>query len=346
MEEPGRILVRAPNWLGDLVMSTPGFRALRARFPEARIDALLPAPLAPLLEGAPWFDEVLALTEPRRSTASLFGDARRLRARGAYDLAICIPDSFRSALLLRMAGVRRSVGFRRGGRGPLLQVPLQAPTAWGPKRRVARERFVAHLVEEVGAPVDDLSLELHTSARQEEAAAALFAGAGLAPESALAVLAPGASYGPSKCWPAESFAVVGDRLHERGLEVVVVGSPAEEKLVARVCEAMRAPATPLAGPGCDLGVLKVAMRRAAAVVANDAGARHVAVAFGVPTAVVFGPTDIAKTDANLERVATLWADEVECRPCYERVCPIDHRCMTRVGPAQVLAALDRLESEA
>src|SRR5690606_25015425 len=148
--------------------------------------------------------------------------------------------------------------------------------------------------------------------------------------------APGASYGPSKLWPAERFAEVGDALAEVGARIAVIGAPAERGLAERVAGAMRAPAAVLAG-ALDLGALKAVMRRARVLVCNDAGARHVAVAFGVPVVTLLGPTALEKTGWNLERVRALWVD-VECRPCYRRRCPIDHRCMTRLAPDRVAAA--------
>jgi heptosyltransferase-2 len=90
----------------------------------------------------------------------------------------------------------------------------------------------------------------------------------------------------------------------------------------------------------DLGMLKALLSRARLVVANDAGARHVATAFGVPSVVFFGPTSVAKTDENLETVEVL-ETEHSCRPCYRRTCPIDHRCLTSIGVHEAIAAADR-----
>jgi heptosyltransferase-2 len=87
--------------------------------------------------------------------------------------------------------------------------------------------------------------------------------------------------------------------------------------------------------GFDLGALKAVLRRCRVLVCNDAGARHVAVAFGVPCVVLMGPTSREKTALNLEQVDVLEA-EVDCRPCYLRDCPIDHRCMTRIDPDRVI----------
>lgn len=333
--DPSRIVVRGPNWAGDVVMATPGFRALRAGFPSAEITLLLRPGLLPLVAGAPWFDDVVAVTARGSAPATLLREAWSLRER-RFDLGLSLPDSFSSALLLRVAGVRRVVGYRRGGRAALLHEAVSLPAGVGRRVLLARELHVLGLVEAVGAPSLGTGLELHVTPEEDAEARAALAVRGIGEGEAIAALAPGASFGPSKLWPAESFARVGDALAEAGARVVVVGSPAEGALAARVVGAMRAPAADLTA-GATLGSLKALLRRARLLVCNDAGARHVAVAFGVPCVVIFGPTALEKTNLNLERVTALWED-VECRPCYRRTCPIDHRCMTRLAPERVAAA--------
>jgi heptosyltransferase-2 len=326
------ILVRGPNWTGDLVMATPGFRALRAGFPRARITLHVRASQAALLEGAPWFDAVLPFPEPADG-ASVLREARALRARGRFDLGLCLPDSFGAALLMRAAGVRRVVGYARNGRGALLHQRVPWPAEAGRRGLLPRELHVLGLVEALGCARRGLALELFVSEREQREADAALAAAGAEPDAPLALLAPGASFGASKHWPVDSFAAVGDALVRGGARVVVTGSPAERALCARVRAAMREPSLDLAG-ALGLGALKGLMRRARLLVANDAGARHVAVALGLPVVLVMGPTSLDKTSCNLERVSVLSAD-VPCRPCYLRDCPIDHRCMTRVAPEWV-----------
>jgi heptosyltransferase-2 len=201
---------------------------------------------------------------------------------------------------------------------------------------VARERQVLGLAAAVGAPSQDARLELFvTDAEAAEADAALTA-AGVAAGEGLVALAPGAAYGPSKCWPPERFARLAEALAGDGLRTVLVGAPSERDVAARVVAAGSASPADLVGR-VSLGALKAVLRRCRALVCNDAGARHVAVAFGVPVVCLFGPTSVAKTDFNLERVAVLTAD-VACRPCYHRRCPTDHRCMTRIETGRVLDA--------
>jgi heptosyltransferase-2 len=198
---------------------------------------------------------------------------------------------------------------------------------------VARERFVLDLVASLGCPERGTRLELFTTQEEEARTEQLLQSAGIRAGEPLVALAPGASFGPSKLWPAGSFARVADALAREGARVVIVGSPDEAALARSVVERMREGAADLAG-ALDLGGLKALLRRAALLVCNDAGARHVAVAFGVPCVVLMGPTSLEKTNLNLEGVRVFESD-VECRPCYERSCPIDHRCMTRLEPEPV-----------
>jgi heptosyltransferase-2 len=337
MTEPREILVRGPNWAGDLVMATPGFRALRAAFPAARIRLVVRAGLEPLVAGAPWFDEVIPFAAWRRGPLAVLREGLALRRRhGGFDLGICLPDSFASALHLRAAGARCLVGYASDGRGWLLHRAVDAPRVGGRRAWLPRERHVLGLVEAAGARPLGTQLELFVTDAEEARANALLAARGVTADAPLVVLAPGASYGPSKVWPPERFAAVGDALARTGAQVVLLGAPDERVLARRVAAAMARPVADLVGEA-DLGATKAVIRRARALVCNDAGARHVAVAFGVPCIVLMGPTSLAKTNLNLERVRVLSAD-VGCRPCYLRSCPIDHRCMTRIEPERVLEA--------
>jgi len=334
-QEPRRILVRAPNWVGDVVMATPALRALRQRFPEAEITVQVRAALAPLLAGSPWVDARLDVASHRRGLLATWAEGRALRGHG-FDLGICLPDSVSSAVLMRAARVGEIVGYARGGRGLLLHRPVAPLRGDHGGRFVARERQVLGLVAAVGARGDDTRLELFTTEAEEAEAAAVLATAGIGAGDALVALAPGAAYGPSKCWPPEHFARLSEALARDGLRVLLVGAPDERETSARVAAAASTAPLDLTGR-VSLGALKAVLRRARALVCNDAGARHVAVAFDVPVVCLFGPTSLAKTNLNLERVTVLAAD-VGCRPCYHRHCPVDHRCMTRIEPARVTAA--------
>jgi heptosyltransferase-2 len=333
VSDPEAILVRGPNWAGDLVMSTPGFRALRAHFPEAHIALQLRPGLEALMAGSPWFDEILPVDSYRKGGLALWREGKALKRSRHFDVGLCLPDSFSSALLMRVAGVGRVVGYRRGGRGPLLHQAVSPNPEWGRRRMVARERFVLGLTDALGCSEQGTQLELFTTAAEEARVDELL---GSAAVGSIVAMAPGASFGPSKLWESEAFARVGDELVNSDFQVLLVGAPRERAIANAVSAKMRSPHRNLVGD-VDLGSLKALLRRCRLLVCNDAGARHIAVAFGVPSIVIFGPTSLEKTNLNLEGVSALKAD-VPCRPCYQRNCPIDHRCMTRVDSDQVLAA--------
>src|SRR5690242_20221984 len=118
---PERILIKAVNWLGDLVMSTPAMRALRRAYPRAHIAVLVKKELAGFFDGADWIDEVIPYGVARGLRG--LNDRRRIvgeiRAR-RFDLAMLMPNSFESALWVTAAGVPRRAGYRTDARGALL----------------------------------------------------------------------------------------------------------------------------------------------------------------------------------------------------------------------------------
>ncbi len=258
-------------------------------------------------------------------------EGRVLRGR-RFDLGLCLPDSVSAALLMRLAGVRRLVGYPRVGGGALTDAGPPAPAPMTP-----RERHVLGLVEfETGRRGSDERVELFVDGQAASRAESLRRTWGLGDRDDLALLAPGASYGPSKCWPPELYAETADRLTAEGLRVAVIGSPDEAPLAAAVEAATRSPVINACG-AVDLATLKALIRHARVLVCNDAGARHLAVALGTPSVVLFGPTSVAKTALNLETVR-VFASDVGCRPCYHRRCPTDHRCMRGIQPGPVARA--------
>lgn len=343
--EVHRILVRCPNHAGDVVMSTPGLAALRTAYPEVEIVAQLPQPLIPLLEGGGLVDAFWPIESRGGGVQALRREAKRI-AESGFELGIAIPESISSALLLRLGRVGHVVGYARDPvRACLLHERVPADPDWGSRRFVSRERFVLRLMQAVGADGggEPPRLRLATTTAEEARLESVLRRYGTGVDSLRReppiVLAPGAGFGEAKCWPAESFATLADRLARDGAPVFLVGAPGEEALVESVTRALRTRPIVLAGV-LDLGALKVLLRHARLLVANDAGARHIAAAFGVPSVIFFGPTSVAKTPDNLERVQVLETDHA-CRPCYLRRCPIDHRCLRTLSVERAEEAAHR-----
>ena len=331
-------------------MATPGLAALRAAYPEAEIVAHLPQALIPLLEGSQLVDALWPVESRGQGLLALCREARRIEEHG-FELGIAIPESISSALLLRLGGVAHVVGYARDAvRALLLDQRVPAEADWGRRRLVSRERFVLRLMQAVGAAGDGDAprLRLATTAAEEARLDAVLCSLGTGLEALRrappVVLAPGAGYGEAKCWPAESFAALCDRLAREGTPVVLLGAPGEEARIAAVRRALQSEPIVLDGT-LDLGAVKVLLRLARLLVANDAGARHIAAAFEVPSVVFFGPTSVAKTPDNLAHVEVLETDH-GCRPCYRRDCPIDHRCLRSISVERAEDAVLRATAQA
>jgi heptosyltransferase-2 len=345
---PQRILVVQPSWVGDAVMATPTLRALRELYPSAHISYLLRRYVKPVYEGMPWADRLISYrTGKTRAKAGkgAFDLAARLRA-GKFDLAILLPNSFKSALICKMAGIDRVVGYERDGRGFLLTdklLPVKERGKFIPTPIVKYYMGIAHYL---GSKNKDLKLQLFVTESERREAQDVLTRAGLdaaidrpaaaaAGGSPLIVLNPGAAFGAAKCWPAEYFAQLGDRfIDEVGATVLISAAPKERGIVDAILAKMKHAPVDLSRAGMTLGAMKEIVRRCDLMVTNDTGPRHIAAAFDVPVVTVFGPTHPEWTEIYYAKERQV-AVKVFCGPCQKKICPLDHRCMTRVTPGMV-----------
>ena len=334
MSDSRKVLVVMPTWVGDAVMATPLLEAMHRAWPGVAIDLLIKRPLRGLLNGAPWPGSVIEWNK----SDGLWGLSRRLRAE-RYDCGVLLPNSFRPALLLWLAGVRRRAGYVRNGRGLLLSDRLPFPK----QRPFRMVDFYGAIGQRLGAGDTGGPMRLYVEADAQAKADRLFEAAGLGRGQLVIGLNPGAKYGSSKLWPASHFAQVGDALAERcGARVLILAGPGEDELARDIISQMRRPAVTFPSQEVDLATLKAVIARLDLVVSNDTGPRHIAAALGVATVTIFGPTHRTWGDSGFARSAELSLD-VECGPCMQRTCPLGHhKCMRDLPPADVIAAAQRL----
>ncbi len=333
------ILVRATNWVGDAVLSLPALRALRARYPEARITVLARPWMADVYRRESFCDEILTA-----STAWLkrLAIARELRGR-RFDAAILLPNSFEAALAAWLAGIPRRIGYNRDGRGLLLTDPIPPPKPGGIPRH---ESFYYLELLRRGGIIDELPpaepIVLEGADKARCAGLERFAQMGF--RGPIAGLSPGAQNSRAKQWLPERFAEAAVRLAESlGASVAIFGSAPERALARGIAEAIRRegyPVLSLAGE-TTLGEFIEMAAACRVFLTNDSGAMHLASALGVPTVAIFGPTDWIAT-APGGPVWSIVRQPVECSPCMLRDCPIDHRCMTGVSAGQVAQAAAEL----
>ncbi|MSR40767.1 MAG: lipopolysaccharide heptosyltransferase II [Phycisphaerales bacterium] len=274
-----RLLIVLPTWVGDSVMATPVLRALRSAFPNAHITAAVRHGVDTLLAGCPWCDDIFRVTF--RGTLGPFSETAAIRARRP-DTIVLLPNSLRSALGIRFAGAARRIGYARDRRGFLLTHAIAPPS----QKPISAVDYYAQLVETAfDIRVTDRRVELLVTPEEARKADALLAEVSAFP----LVLNPGAN-NPSKRWKSENFAAVARRFLKQGRSVVVSGGPKERELVAEIVQ--RAPgAIDLIARGIDLGGLKGVLARAACLLTNDTGPRHIAAALRTPVVTLFGPTD-------------------------------------------------------
>jgi len=317
---PARVLVRLPNWLGDALMARPLLHAVRAGWPAAHVTVQGPAALVALLAPERVWDAAL----PWPPSTGAAGAARA-------DVALVLPPSFSSAWHTWRSRARRRFGFAGDGRSWLLTHAVKRPSRGA--RHLAEEYVsVAQSAGLAGAPPAIPVLPVEPAAHA--AADALLREAGAAGRS-IAILAPGAAYGPAKRWDAGRFAALAGRLADRGFTVLLCGGTGDRDACDRV--AAGAPrAVGLAGRTA-LPVMAALVARARGVVSNDSGLAHLAAATGAPTVVLFGSTSSAWTAPLGPRVRVVQHAPV-CAPCFQRTCRIGTVCFAAIGVDEVAAA--------
>lgn len=341
--QPARLLVVLPNWVGDVVLATPVLAALRAHFAGAEITYLLRGYVEDIVAGSGWFDAVVRWPDGRGAAreAAALRLARALRPR-RFDLALLLTNSFRSALVARLCGASRRVGYARDGRSWLLTDRLRPLKADGRFVPTPILPYYVRIAEHVGCGVPDRRLRLPVPPEQEAAGQALKQHYRLDAGKPYAIVNAGAKFGASKCWPADRYADLCERLaRDIGLRPVLVGAPTEAPLLERIAAMAQADVVCATRPATTLGSLKVLVRDAALLVGNDTGPRHYGEAFGVPLVTLFGPTHQAWVETDYASEVRLQVP-VECGPCQLPECPLDHRCMTRLTIDRVLAAIERV----
>jgi heptosyltransferase-2 len=186
-------------------------------------------------------------------------------------------------------------------------------------------------------------MELATTPTDENAADQLWLRTGLARYPEVICLNPGAAFGSAKYWPAGYFGELAASIRDqRGSGVLILCGPGETKLARGIVAFADRPGVfSLAGEQLSIGLTKACIRRCDLLVTTDSGPRHFAAAFERPVITLFGPTHIAWTETYFGRAIHL-QKRVDCGPCQRRTCPLDHRCMRDLRPAEVFAALENL----
>ena len=340
LKKPQTILVACPNWVGDVVMATPTLECIRSNFPGDRVIGLIRNYARGVLETGPWFDELIEINDKSAGGfIRLIFQLRRLNP----DVALILPNSFRSALIARLAGAKRIYGYRRNARTALL---TGGPAPWRINHRTVPRPMVDYYMEicrSLGFQIPSKIVpRLYYSDAVFQEGSRMMESYGISAGNLVVGMNPGARFGSSKCWPPAHFARLAELLVQRwDCRIMLFTGPGENELGQQIVRLSRAE---IIFPGSDninLELLKPLIQRCQLLITNDTGPRHYAVAFDTPVVVLMGPTDHRFTNANLDKTIILRRD-LECIPCHDKECALHHSCMEQILPEEVLQAAEVL----
>jgi len=325
------ILVRSPNWLGDICMAIPAVRAMKVGRPDARITILSPGKFASIWRLVAEIDKVIE----KGDKDSPFKVGKLVRATGIqYEVAVLLPNSLRSALEAKAAKVGRTVGFLGHSRAKLMDQIVPEPDPKLPPEHQTRR--LLRLAAEIGANPGTLEGAVHMVSEHQPD-----------PNQIRVAVCPGAAYGDAKRLPTDKFAETINiaTLRIPNVEWVIVGTEAEAGIAADLQNQIQANVRNLAGQ-TNLDQLIETLSGSHALLSNDTGTMHLGAALGVPTIAIFGSTEPALTGPLGKRHIVI-RNHVECSPCFLRECPIDFRCMASVDPKVLaLSVIDMIQREA
>jgi heptosyltransferase-2 len=326
-------------------MTIPALRELRRVLPEAHITLATRPWAEGIFRDADFLDEILIYDRPRRSPGAALRQVKEWR-KGSFDLAVLFQNAFEAALIARLARVPFQLGYATDGRRPLLTHPLPLPS-WRSERHevfyylnivseLERMLYGASSVEE-----REPRFMLDVSGERKTEAGRMLKAHGASLARNLIALCPGSTNSRAKRWPTDYYAALADRfVEEMDADVLLIGARDELDVSREVARLMRGEPLILTGE-TDLAQLTAILSLVDLLVTNDTGPAHISAALERPTLVIFGPTD-PRTTRPFAQSAEIMREPPDCAPCMLRDCPIDHRCMTAITPAEVFARAARM----
>ncbi len=319
-----KILLIRLSSLGDIVLTTPAIRAVRAHFPNAYIAMLVAKQSADVLLQNPHLNEIIQFNRSAKDkdTGEMLRIIRILRQR-RFALTFDFQRKFRTELLMYFSGANERVGK---GRLCTIRVPKQG------KQHATEDYF--DLLHAAGIVAENRELEIFLSKSERTDACYVFEEADVSEMQLKVGLFPGAGW-KLREWMPDRFASIGDKLVEKfDAQVIIFGGPKEGELVRSVTNLMQHPAIPFAG-NLQIRQLAACIEKCDLFLTNDTGPMHIAAAVRTPTVALFGPGDHVRFQP-LGESNTVIRHDVPCSPCkqFTEKCK-DNICMKQITVDEV-----------
>lgn len=331
-----RILIIEPNWLGDILFTTPSIRAARKSKPAAFIAVMAHPRCKEMLEDNPNIDKLILFDEKtshRGLLEKLFfiSGLRKLK----FDTVICFHRSMSKTLIAYLAGIPRRVGYYTRKRSWLLTNSLRQE-----KDAVHRVEYFLNLIRSIGINDSGRDYEFNIPKVAISDADIILKGAGVDEGEEFFIINPGGNW-PQKRWPKQSYTMLCEKLHNiYNYKILVTGSMKDTELASDIIGRRGNYAVSICGK-TNLKQLAAIMNKAKIVIANDSGPMHIAVSQRTPVVAIFGPTSPLITGPRGNGKYITLHKRLDCIvPCYKRC--YDYRCMSAISVADVLAAVKKL----
>ena len=342
------ILIIAPNWIGDAVMTEPLLASLKEQYPEANIDVLASTWVAPIYRACPEVHEVIeAKFEHKQLQWSLRKKLAKELAIKKYQACFILPNSLKSALIPWLANSPFRVGYRGELRFGLINLSLDNPSKVNRPPMVDHYLALSQLLNEgqVASTLSNLVPRLNVSSTANQSVQTKLLNAKVDPANVY-VMCPGAEYGPTKRWPTSHFAQLAQKLIASNphSQIILLGSKGDHALAQEIQPQAKQDShihNWCGDTSLDEAIALIGMGKA--VISNDSGLMHIAAALRTPQVAIFGSSDPAHTPPLSDKAKVIWLN-LPCSPCHKRECPLGHlKCLNDILPEQVFATLNTLQ---
>jgi heptosyltransferase-2 len=331
-----RILIVNVNWLGDAILTTPVFKAIKEKYPSVYVAVMCVNRVKEIFENNPYIDEIIVFDEKeeQKNLSAKLEFIKSLKTK-SFDTAFFIHRSFTRILICFLAGIKNRIGYQRHKNSFILTTKVNPSREY-----IHRQDYYLYLFEATGIPITDRMPQVFPLPRFKDKFSKVISDV-KEKYSYIAGINPAANW-LLKRWPASNFSILCDRLiKELKCAVIFVGAAKDSVIAEEVIFEMKEPSYNLCGR-TNLKELGALMGEMGIFISNDSGPAHLAAALGIKTIVLFGPTSSQITSPRGQHVTIIKKDIACTIPCYKLNCK-DNICMKNITVEEVfLAARDIL----